>query len=99
MKKTEQVNVRFDADTQADLDQTAEALGTSRSVLVRRLTEAFLKEVKRTGSVKLNPTWLNDLGKADARSDWGERKIPSDQDLKTPVVYPKKRQSSQRRKS
>ena len=57
------------------LTEVAQALGVSKSALVRRVTEAFLAEVKRTGAVQLRPDWVNGLKKADARTEWGDRKI------------------------
>jgi predicted RNA polymerase sigma factor len=74
--KIQQINIRFDADTDAELRDTAAALGVSKSALVRRLTEAFLAEVKRTGAVKLKPEWIQDLRAADGRSGGKERKAP-----------------------
>lgn len=74
MKKSSQINLRLDPPTEEQLTQVAVALGVSKSALVRRLTEAFLAEVKRTGSVKLKPEWVTGMTVADARTPWGERK-------------------------
>lgn len=75
MKKSSQINLRLDPATEQELTEVAVALGVSKSALVRRLTEAFLKEVKRTGAVTLRPDWVETIRKADARTEWGERKI------------------------
>jgi antitoxin component of RelBE/YafQ-DinJ toxin-antitoxin module len=74
MKKSAQINLRLDPPTELELTAVAESLGVSKSALVRRLTEAFLAEVKRTGIVKLSHEWTSKLTAADARSQWGERK-------------------------
>jgi hypothetical protein len=42
--------------------------------LHNRLKELFLAEVERTGVVRLDPGWIHDLGKADARSSWAVAK-------------------------
>jgi hypothetical protein len=81
VSKSSQINIRFDDTTDAELVATAAALGVSKSALVRRLTEAFLAEVKRTGAVQLKPSWVKELGKADARSGWGERRISQDESI------------------
>jgi antitoxin component of RelBE/YafQ-DinJ toxin-antitoxin module len=84
VQKTSQINIRFDAETEAQLNVIAEELGVTKSALVRRLTEKFLAEVKRLGAVNLNPQWISEIGKADARAKWGERKLNAaeeDQDL------------------
>ncbi len=75
MAKDSQVNIRFDAATDAELEETAQQMGVSKSALVRHLTATFLKEVKRTGAVPLNMPWTTVLNDADARSAWGERKM------------------------
>lgn len=80
MSKDSQINVRFTADLDADLSHTAAQLGVSKSALVRRLTEVFLAEVKKTGAVSLNSEWVKDLTQADARSQWGEAKMPKKQE-------------------
>lgn len=93
MKKSAQINLRLDTPTEAELTQVAQALGVSKSALVRRLTEAFLAEVKRTGSVTLKPEWVTGMTVADARSAWGDRKTLSDEMepiskvAEDPVVY------------
>jgi predicted DNA-binding protein len=75
VQKTSQINIRFDPETEQQLNAVAEELGVSKSALVRRLTEKFLMEVKRIGAVNLNPEWIKEIGRADARAKWGERKI------------------------
>lgn len=75
MKKSSQINLRLDPPTETELTAVAESLGVSKSALVRRLTEAFLAEVKRTGLVTLSHEWTAALTKADARTQWGDRKI------------------------
>lgn len=75
MKKSSQINLRLDPPTDLELTEVAKSLGVSKSALVRRLTEAFLAEVKRTGLVKLNHEWTGAITKADARTGWGERKL------------------------
>jgi len=81
MKKSSQINLRLDPPTELELTQVAVALGVSKSALVRRLTEAFLEEVKRTGSVTLKPDWGTGMTVADARTPWGERKILSEEPI------------------
>lgn len=71
MSKNAQINIRFEANVDDELTRVAAALGVSKSALVRRLTEAFLAEVKRTGGVALHPTWIQDLKSADGRSKAG----------------------------
>lgn len=76
MAKDSQVNIRFDAATDADLEETAKQMGVSKSALVRHLTATFLKEVKQSGTVPLHLKWTSVLNEADARSEWGARKLP-----------------------
>lgn len=76
MAKDSQVNIRFDAATDAELEETAQQMGVSKSALVRHLTATFLKEVKRTGAVPLAMGWTSLLNEADGRSAWGEKKLP-----------------------
>lgn len=95
MAKDSQVNIRFDAATDADLEETAKQMGVSKSALVRHLTATFLKEVKKTGAVPLHLKWTSVLNEADARSAWGERKMaePAKDPVPIPpgqVKYPKK---------
>jgi hypothetical protein len=75
VQKSSQINIRFDPNTEAALNETAKELGLSKSALVRNLTEKFLAEVRRTGAVRLRPEWVNEMTKADARTQWGDRKI------------------------
>jgi antitoxin component of RelBE/YafQ-DinJ toxin-antitoxin module len=90
--KDSQVNIRFDAATDAELEETAQQMGVSKSALVRHLTATFLKEVRRTGSVPLKMPWTSVLNEADARSAWGERKLPEPPPKPPgPVKYPKGR--------
>lgn len=72
--KNKQINVRFSDETDQVLTDTAAKLGVSRSALVRHLTEQFLAETTRTGSLRLKPHWVGNLAQADARSQWGTRK-------------------------
>ncbi len=96
MAKASQVNIRFEDGDDAELERTAQRLGMSKSALVRHLTRQFLDEVRRTGSLQINPTWIKALGAADARSAWGERKLKVAEDevplppttMKS-VTYPK----------
>jgi antitoxin component of RelBE/YafQ-DinJ toxin-antitoxin module len=74
--KDSQVNVRFDEMTDARLVAAAKKLGTTKSALVRHLTETFLTEIANTGSMELNINWKTKLEKADARTAWGEAKMP-----------------------
>lgn len=83
MKKSSQINLRLDPPTDAELTQVAIALGVSKSALVRRLTEAFLAEVARTGAVALEPSWVRGMQTADARTAWGTSAT-----LKTPDSPP-----------
>ena len=76
MAKDSQVNIRFDAATDAELEKTAQEMGISKSGLVRHLTATVLKEVRRTGSVPLQLQWASMLNEADGRTQWGERKLP-----------------------
>lgn len=111
MQKSSQINIRFDPETEEQLNQTAEALGVSKSALIRRLTEKFLQEVRKTGAVTLNPKWITDMAAADARSSWGDRKILPDEQIckvadshqstplasKGPTKYPTKKESQKRK--
>jgi antitoxin component of RelBE/YafQ-DinJ toxin-antitoxin module len=94
MAKDSQVNIRFDAATDADLEETARQMGVSKSALVRHLTATFLKQVKQSGTVPLNLKWTSVLNEADARSEWGARKLkpadPPPEKPPGPVKYPKK---------
>lgn len=76
LAKDFQINIRFDEATSAELTATSKALGVSKSQLVRHLTKTFLQDVKRNGALKLSLEWTRLLGVADARSEWGERKLP-----------------------
>lgn len=96
--KDTQVNVRFDEATDAQLVAAAKKLGTTKSALVRHLTETFLSEIAETGSMALNLNWMAKLGQADARSPWGEpRMIAAETKEKSPaadlpreaITYPK----------
>lgn len=91
MKKSSQINLRLDPPTENELTAVAESLGVSKSALVRRLTEAFLAEVKRTGLVKLSHEWTSALIKADARTQWGDRKI--EKSVSPPPTHPKSKNS------
>jgi len=73
--KSSQINIRFTPQIEADLNAICEKMGTTKSSLVRKLTEVFITEVKRTGSLTLDHRWIRELGQADARSEWGERKL------------------------
>lgn len=75
--KSAQINIRFSPQIEADLNSICEKLGITKSSLVRKLTEVFIAEVKRTGSLTLDHRWIRELGQADGRSEWGERKISS----------------------
>lgn len=88
MAKSSQVNIRFDETTDSDLEAAAKGLGTSKSALVRHLTEVFLREVKKDRGLKIDPTWVRNVGKADARSDWGERKMPAAEEQNPPAATP-----------
>lgn len=94
MAKDSQVNIRFDAATDADLEETAKQMGVSKSALVRHLTATFLKQVKQSGTVPLNLKWTSVLNEADARSEWGARKLtppdPPPAKPPGPVKNPKK---------
>ena len=68
MRKNAQINIRFEENVDSHLTSVALALGVSKSALVRRLTEAFLAEVAKTGSVQLEPTWIQAIKPADGRS-------------------------------
>lgn len=93
MQKNSQINIRFDAQTEDALNETAQALGVSKSALVRSLTEKFLAEVKRTGAVQLKPKWIEDLVRADARSEWGDRRVVLNED--TPEYKATKKEPKQ----
>lgn len=98
MAKTSQINIRFDPETDAQLTELAESLGVSKSSLVRRLTEKFIEEVRKMGTVEIDPEWLRNLAKADARSEWGERKTQplakvADDVVQYKVSKPKRRES------
>ena len=80
--KTSQINVRFTPQIDADLTAICKKMGVTRSAMVRKLTEVFISEVKRTGSLTLNHQWIKALGDADARSPWGDRKLKGDQSKK-----------------
>lgn len=80
MAKDTQINVRFPSEIDRKLTETAAQLGVSKSSLVRRVTEMFLEEVNSTGVIRLNPMWIQDLTKADARSPWGRPKKYSSED-------------------
>jgi len=73
--KSSQINIRFTPKTDADLNAICEKMGITKSALVRKLVEVFIADVKRTGSLTLDHRWVNELGQADARSEWGERKM------------------------
>lgn len=75
MQKSAQINIRLTPEIDEELNRVAQSLGVSKSSLVRRLTEKFLVEVKKLGVVELNPAWIEEMAKADARTSWGERKI------------------------
>ena len=70
------MNIRFDEKTDGELETTAQKLGVSKSALVRHITVTFLREVGETGSIPIDPNWSGMMGLADARSGWGERKLP-----------------------
>lgn len=72
--KTSQINIRFTPQIEADLNVTAEKLGLNKSALVRKITEVFLAEVKRSGTLHLDHTWIESITSADARTSWGKRK-------------------------
>lgn len=98
MQKTSQINIRFEAATEEQLNAVAQELGVTKSALVRRLTEKFLMEVKRLGAVNLNPDWIRDMSRADARAKWGERRLVAAEDdekrelpERKTVKYPKKK--------
>jgi predicted DNA-binding protein len=74
--KDSQVNVRFSEVTDAQLIAAAKKLGTTKSALVRHLTETFLSELSKSGSMALDLDWKKHLGAADARTAWGEAKMP-----------------------
>jgi predicted DNA-binding protein len=73
--KDSQINVRFDEATDAQLVAAAKKLGTTKSALVRHLTETFLSEIEATGSMALDLNWKAKLNGADARSPWGEPRM------------------------
>lgn len=75
MAKNAQVNIRFDDATADQLEATAAELGLSVSALVRHATRLFLEDIKRTGSVRISEDTIRILGRADARTEWGFRKI------------------------
>lgn len=106
--KNTQVNIRFDDSTAADLEKVAAGLGISVSALVRHATQILIDEVKQSGSLRMKSGSVPEV-KADARSQWGERKISldssrgvilNDEIAETPpparsrVVYGKKRTKS-----
>jgi hypothetical protein len=73
--KDSQINIRFDAATDAELEGAAKRLGVSKSSLIRRLTRQFLDDVRSRGAMSLGAEWVKGLAAADARTKWGERKI------------------------
>lgn len=90
MAKDSQINIRFDAETDAELEAAAKSLGVSKSALVRRLTEQFLADLKKRGGLSLGAEWVNELSAADARTKWGERKLEKPEGAERKVVaYPK----------
>jgi hypothetical protein len=105
VQKSSQINIRFDPKTEAALNDTAQSLGLSKSALVRNLTEKFLEEVRKTGAVELRPQWIADMARADARTQWGDRKILNDKpatddvpDKREAVNYPAKKQPNRNEK-
>lgn len=86
MAKDTQINVRFPAEIDRRLTETAIQLGVSKSALVRRVTEMFVDEVMSTGVVRLNPMWIRDLTGADGRSPWGRPKKFSIEDQAVPQI-------------
>ena len=49
-----------------------------RAIIKLQAEQGELSEarLKRLGAVNLNPQWIKDMSRADARAPWGERKIP-----------------------
>ena len=86
MAKDTQINVRFPAEIDRRLTETAIQLGVSKSALVRRVTEMFVDEVTAAGVVRLNPMWIRDLTGADGRSPWGRPKKFSGEDSSAKVA-------------
>jgi hypothetical protein len=86
MSKTSQINIRFDAPTEAALNEICSDLGISKSALVRRLTEKFIMEVKRSGGVKIAGMDSGEFGTADARTPWGEAKMQAGQGMSLKVA-------------
>jgi predicted DNA-binding protein len=93
VSKNQQVNIRFDDETDTELETTAEALGVSKSALVRRLTRQFLDDVRKRGALSLGAEWVRDLARADGRSAWGESKIEAASAAEEPGPRPVQRQS------
>jgi len=94
MSKQSQINIRFDEETERNLTKICGDLGISKSALVRRLTEKFILEVKRSGGVKIDSAAVNDLPQADGRSPWGEKKLGEVHDSPledVPIKYPTKK--------
>ena len=94
MSKQSQINIRFDEEMEKNLTKICGDLGISKSALVRRLTEKFILEVKRSGGVKIDSAAVNDLPPADGRTAWGEKKLGDADDSPPPVAptkYPAKK--------
>ena len=92
MSKNSQINIRFDAETEAALNEICLQLGVSKSALVRRLTEKFILEVRMAGGIKIAASHLNTCGPADARTPWGEAKMQKvaegEEEFKSPESKP-----------
>lgn len=63
-----QLPIRLDPSVEARLEQAAQVAGTSKSAIVRMLTETFVNQCVRGGRVTLPPDWAELLPRRDERA-------------------------------
>ena len=68
MRRGAALNIRMDAEMDAELDRVASELGTSKSALIRLLARTFVDHLKKTGSLGVPVDWKALLKSSDKRS-------------------------------
>lgn len=71
--KSAAVNVRLEEPVDRELEALAQELGTTKSALIRLLTQTFIRDVKQRG-LRVPVEWMSLLQPADGRS------VPSTED-------------------
>jgi predicted transcriptional regulator len=65
--KSAAVNIRLEEPVDRELESLARELGTTKSALIRLLTQTFLREVKERG-LQIPADWRGMLSPADGRA-------------------------------